>query len=210
MTFSALFLGHSFINRLYSFIGNSNDHRVTFNFNLDSEEISILYKGYSGATIPRVHSRGLPYVAAKHPDIVFLQTASNDLCQRDRSVDDIFRDLVNLVITLRYSLNIKRVIVLQVLHRLPPTRRIRYAVDTVWFNSRADELNHRMDNYLKGVPGAQFYRLKGFWTESCKASAFEDDGVHLNVNGNRKYYNNLRAALVSALKSLANGGLKIS
>lgn len=77
---------------------------------------------------------------SRRPDIVILQTASNDLCDQSKSVEDIFRQMIDLLLVLRYKFAVRHVIVMQVLHRLPPSRPIRYAVDTVSFNARAEDL----------------------------------------------------------------------
>ena len=205
--YKALLLGHSFVCRLDDFIHVSKDVRITKNFNLT--ELVTKFQGYRGATLTTVKSCGQAVVNQYKPDIVVLQLVSNDLCQRDATVDQIFANLVEFVINLRYSnnTNVRRVIVNQVLYRIPPKRRIRYAVDTTWFNSRVDELNHRLDEYFKHVDGVTFYRLSGFWSEASRQAVFDPDGVHLNHAGNRKYYNNIRAALVTALRQLhVDGG----
>ena len=70
---------------------------MTYNFNLSSNEIAISFKGYGGTTIAQILSERLGYARTRPPDIVLLQTASYYLGDRDHSVDDIFRDLVDLV-----------------------------------------------------------------------------------------------------------------
>lgn len=72
---------------------------------------------------------------------------------------DVYRELVEFVINLRYAEDVKKVIVLQTLHKISPTRRIRFAVDTEWYNKRVDEFNLCMSNYLRNVEGATFFRL---------------------------------------------------
>lgn len=67
-------------------------------------------------------------------------------------------------------------------------------------NSRVDELNHRLNTYLSDVDGAQLFRLKGFRDQTKRAEVVSPDGVHLNGEGNKKYYNNIRSALVSFMK----------
>jgi hypothetical protein len=69
-----------------------------------------------------------------------------------------------------------------------------------------EELNQRMCNYLKQVDGITFFRLTGFWSSESQQRVYFPDGVHLSEEGNKKYYNNLRAYIVSSLNSLDNGG----
>ncbi|XP_061192392.1 uncharacterized protein LOC133200619 [Saccostrea echinata] len=204
MTLKVLILGHSFIRRFENFVSISSDHRVTPNLNLNSEELQIFYLGYGGASLAQIRAQGTRYVRNLRPDVVLLQAVSNDLCRRNTSVEDIFHELADFVIYFRDAEDVKKVVVLQTLHRIPPTRRIRFHVDTEWFNKIVDELNRRMSNYLQNVEGAAFFRLSGFWCPNNQRTAFLADGVHLNNQGNKKYYNNLRAVIVSLIKSINN------
>lgn len=206
MTKNVLILGHSFVRRLEHFVLNNLDSRVNENLNLNRDEVRICYSGHGGASLEKIRALGMAYVRENRPDVVIIHGVSNDLCKPEKSVDSIFRQLIEFLIDLRYGQSVKSVIILQTLHRISPLRRTRYEVNLPWFNSRADELNRRVSDYTKGVDGAKFFRLQGFWNFSTKSSVYLDDGVHLNRQGNIKYYNNIRAVVVSVLKSLHNGG----
>lgn len=207
MVVNAVILGHSFVKRLSNFTLVHRDVRVNRNFNLCPEEVCVSFVGYSGGRIHTIYDKGTPVIVQTRPEIVVLQSASNDLCDVTKTVEEVFRELCQLVITLLYTHGVKKVIVNQVLYRHPPSHRIRYRVDTVWFNRRVDELNRRLDNYLKDVEGATLFRLKGFWSEGSETSVFHTDGVHLNDVGNQKLYNNIRGSIITALKQIRIGGL---
>lgn len=202
MSKKVLILGHSFVRRFEQYVANNGDRRVNTNLNLDSDEVRIHYCGQGGASLKKIRALGLSYVREIRPDIVVIQALSNELCKRDKSVDSIFRELIDFVIFLRYTESVKSVVVLQTLHRLAPTRPIRYEVDIEWFNSRVQAMNERISDYLRNVDGATFFRLSGFWSPQSQAAKYCDDGVHLNEEGNKSYYNNVRAVVVSSLKSL--------
>jgi hypothetical protein len=51
-------------------------------------------------------------VASLQPVVVLLQVGSNDLCQLDKSVQEIEQKLIGLVLTLKYCYNVQRVAVL--------------------------------------------------------------------------------------------------
>ena len=129
MAKNALILGHSFVKHFQEYVTDNSDVRINPNLNLDINDVRISYKGYGGANIDKIGSCGIPLIRSQRTDIVFLQSASNDLCNQERSVND--RDYVDLIITLRFQLDVQQVVVLQVLHRKPPTPHIRYEVDTV-------------------------------------------------------------------------------
>jgi lysophospholipase L1-like esterase len=141
-------------------------------------------------------------VASLQPAVVLLQVGSNDLCQLDKSVQEIEQKLIGLVLTLKYCYNVQRVAVLQILHRQWPRRRMRYPVDIPWFNDRVDTLNTFLRNYFKEdrVEGVEFWRHSGFRSPVNQELVYTDDGVHLNkVYGYPKYYNGALAEVVSLL-----------
>ena len=144
MSKKVLILGHSFVRRLEQFVINSVDSRVNENLNLDCDEVCVYYRGHSGASLQRIRALGISYVRELRPDITIIHALSNELCKRDRTVDAVFRELVDFVISLRYGESVKSVVILQTLHRLAPVRRIRYGVNVHWFNSRVDALNGRI------------------------------------------------------------------
>lgn len=204
MVTKVLILGHSFVKRLFDFIRRSNYHSVDFNMNLDPLREKVYLRGYPGGNLEVINSRGLGEIRRLQPDLVFLQIGSNDLCKQQNSVMDVARGIIEFVLKLRYSYGVHKVAVLQILHRLPPTKEIRYEVDTVWFNQRCDELNLYLSNYFKDnkVEKVCFWRHSGFWSDENKQRVFSPDGVHLNnMHGYPKYYQSLRAAIVSLAKN---------
>ncbi len=176
-----LFLGHSFIVRLH-----------------------VVYRGFSGCTIDIISQRGIREVDTFKPALVCLQIGSNDLCSIDVEVHDLVDKIVDFTEMLR-GRGVRRVCVYQILHRKPPTKPGRFAVDSEWFNSRVDLVNRLLDERLGRdfLSGVRFWRHAGFWSPENKAKVFCEDGVHLNeTQGYPKYYNSVRASVVSGLNSL--------
>jgi hypothetical protein len=98
-------------------------------------------RGYPGASIDYIKERCWHMVGSLQPTVVLMQVGSNDLCQLDKSDQEIEHKLIGLVLTLKCCYHVQRVAVLQILHRQWPRRRIRYPVDIPWFNDRVDTLN---------------------------------------------------------------------
>lgn len=195
-----LFLGHSFIVRLHRFL----NHSVNFRTNLGLNREHVVYRGYSGCTIDRLSQRGIREVDKFKPALVCLQIGSNDLCSIDVEVHDLVDKIVDFTEMLR-GRGVRRVCVFQILHRKPPTKPGRFAVDSEWFNSRVDLVNRLLDERLGRdfLSGVRFWRHAGFWSPENKAMVFCEDGVHLNeTQGYPKYYNSVRASVVSGLNSL--------
>lgn len=113
MTKKVLILGHSFVRRFEQFVLNSLDSRVNGNLNLNCDEVQICYSGHGGASLERISALGTSYVREQRPDVVILQAVSNDLCKPEKTVELIFRRLVEFVVDLRYGESVKSVVILQ-------------------------------------------------------------------------------------------------
>jgi lysophospholipase L1-like esterase len=195
-----LILGHSFIARLRRFVSHSDHEKVNTSLNLSEQ---IIYRGYSGCTITKLTERGVREVLKYKPDLVCLQVGSNDLCDLSVEVQQVVDKLVDFVEILRGH-GVRRICVYQILHRKAPKVPCRYAVDAVWFNSRVDLVNKMLNDRMGRdfLAGVRFWRHSGFWSRENQALVYCDDGVHLNEeHGYPKYYNSVRASIVSALKT---------
>lgn len=161
----------------------------------------VQYSGYSGATVSILRQR-LEVVYDFNPDIVVLVIGTNDIYRPDISPRSVAHSIVDLVDTLLFVAQVQKVIVLQVLHRLSPSVHTRYPVDVDWFNVRVDELNSLlMENLNKQEHNRSYlWRMKGFWSSACKHQNFSSDGCHLSNAGQLRLINNIRAAVVAALK----------
>ena len=96
----------------------------------------------------------------------------------------------------------QRVVVLQILHRLEPSRPGRHYVDPDWFNPLADDVNITLQKLLKDNDKAILWNHKSFWDHDFLACAINDDGMHIADAAQWKYIRNIRAAVVSAIKHL--------
>ena len=96
------------------------------------------------------------------PDIVVLQLGSNDLCSPEQSVGnftDSYHSVINELIT---EYGVLRVVVLQILHMLEPSRPVRHYVEAEWFYPRADDANITLRQLLKDNDKAILWNHKGF------------------------------------------------
>lgn len=203
MSEQILILGHSFISRLKIFASKRPHHSVDLNMGLNPNNEKVLMEGFPGGNLQTMKTRGMKVVHRFNPQIVVLQIGSNDLCNHTNTVQDVARGIIELAITLKFSHGIKKVCILQVLHKVPPKKRTRHQVDITWFNERCDELNRFLGNYFKDnkVENISFWKHQGFWLPSNKRLVYTDDGTHLNEShGYPKYYQSIRGLVVSLLK----------
>lgn len=190
--------GHSFVKRLRQFIRLNSCHR--YDLNIQGNPL-VQYSGFSGSTVPDLRKH-LDVVTDFSPDIVILIIGTNDLYKQDSTPNSVASSIVDLVDTLLFVIGVRKVIVMQVLHRLQPSRHTNYPVDLVWFNARVDELNYLLFDRLNRTEHKRSYlwRLKGFWSDACKEQNFSEDGCHLSDSGQLRLMSNIKAAVVAALK----------
>jgi len=166
-----LILGHSFTRRLDNFVAaNPNlDHRFSF-----GNVAKLKWHGVGGRTVAKTIQYDLPVIASFALDIVILQLGNNDLSQLDPLV--MGSSIEELVTTLHDRYDIKIVCVCQTLRGSDPV-----------FNARVHALN-------KYLPYSFFWGHRGFWNSSQGFLA--RDGVHLNRQGQFKFFRSLRGAVL--------------
>jgi hypothetical protein len=101
----------------YDFLRFNVRADVNLNLNLNPHSEQVFLRGYPGAKIDYIKESCLHMVGSLEPTVVLLQVGSNDLCQLDKSVQEIEQNLIGLVLTLKYCYHVQRVAVLQILHR---------------------------------------------------------------------------------------------
>ena len=125
----------------------------------------------------------LPVIASFAPDIVILQLGTNDLSQLVPLV--VGSSIEELVTTLHDRYNIKIVCACQTLRGSDPV-----------FNARVHALNKYLKTLLEALPYSFFWGHWGFWNSSQGFLA--RDGVHLNRQGQFKFFRSLRGAVFFA------------
>ena len=194
--------GHSFVANLKSYIRRNLSADVNYTLGLHPRDVMIQYSDRRGGSLDTFRRQQLESVKDFEPHIVVLQLGSNDLCNSQRSVSDFINEYHSIINDLINSYNVQRVVVLQILHRLEPSRPVRYYVDPEWFNPRVDDANTTLRQLLKDHDKAILWNHKGFWEYDYLTSALNDDGVHISDAAQWKYIRNIRSAIVSAIKHL--------
>ena len=105
---------------------------ISINLNLDKREVMIRFSGYPGAMVKALIQRGLSENYDFEPDLVILDIGTNDLSSSPP--ETVANAIVSLVNSLLCTTNVKKVVVLQVLHRFTPTMPVRQKVDINIFN----------------------------------------------------------------------------
>ena len=190
--------GHSFVKRLREFIRQSAS--IHFHMNLQGPPL-VQYSGFPGASIKTLRDN-LDVVADFGPDILVLVVGTIDIYNDRETPQTVAQGVCDLVDTLLFVTEVPKVIVLQTLHRVAPSIPTRYPVDDVKFNSKVDELNMLLIDRLNHTDHHRSYlwRMKGFWSPTCKHSNFAADGCHLSDAGQLRLISNVRAAIVAALR----------
>ena len=203
-----LLLGHSFIAGFKRFLQDRDtaEHNVTLN--LSHAEFLIQFSGRRGASIPRIRAN-LEIVEDFNPEICILQAGTNDICAKPlNAADSYWEEWVagNLFALAQHLVNkcmVKRVVIMQILKRVEPTRPVKYPVDVNWFGDRCDSINRLVMALVQNEGHIFFWKHKGLFEHEHLSAAICDDGTHPNYElGYPKYYKNIRAAVVSMKKDL--------
>lgn len=197
-----LIVGHSFISNLKNYIRRNLSSQINYSLGLHPKDVMIQYSDRRGGSLSTFQQHQIESVQDFEPHIVVLQLGSNDLCNGQTSVESFTNNYQSIIKDLLDTYKVKRVVVLQILHRLEPSRPVRYYVDPNWYNPRVDEANVTLRQLLKDNDHAILWNHKGFWDTDYLASALENDGVHIADAAQWKYIRNIRSAVVSAIKHL--------
>ena len=127
----------------------------------------------------------LPVVASFAPDIVILQLGTNDLSRLDPLV--VGSSIEELVTILHDKYKVKLICVCQTLLGSDPV-----------FNMRVRAFNKYVKTFLEALPYVFFCGHRGFWNASQRFLA--RDGIHLNRQGQYKFYRSLRGAVLKSLR----------
>jgi lysophospholipase L1-like esterase len=182
-----LILGHSFVRRLREFI---TQHDPEYDLTLGLEHITVRWHGVGGRTIAKLNAFDLTVVEDFKPDIVFLQIGSNDLTQRNMSHISVGSRLEEFVRQLHDEQGVKIIIVGQTIQRAYP----------VSFNAKVSLLARYMKTVLEPLSYTIYWSHRGFWRPRGPFLSF--DGVHLNREGQHKFYRSVRGAVLRAVRQL--------
>ena len=198
MGLKVLIMGDSFIANFKTFL---KDHQEEFSYslNLPLSQVMVQYSSLRGGNVEKLQTYRLEDVEDFEPDIVLLQIGSNDLCDMNSTPESVAKSIIDLADKFVSSYNVKFVAVMQIFHRLKPTRPVRYRIDPAWYNPRVDTANRTLSD-LADPNHSCLWRHKGFWEPSTQEKVFDTDGTHLTFSGNVRFFQSLRALTVHLLK----------
>ena len=186
-------VGHSFIRRLGEFMDKNN----IVNFNLDKEVFSICIRGRGGLRVTHLaRDPSLLSFPANTPDICFLQIGENDIT-KDLNPQKLAMDIVAVARYLHDGVGVKRVLIGQLLRRLP-------YVAGQHFNASVIEVNKQLRAMTEQLEGVVFWSNRGFWQD---LTFLGPDGVHLlstpsNSQPMRKFLRSIRNSILITSKQL--------
>ena len=192
-TSNLLFLHHSFVRRLQTFLTEHHERCATHNMNLPHENVSFL--GIGGRTVSKKLSFDLDKIKAFQPKIIILELGTNDLCVMGQRPESVGSDIEHLVQVLHDHCGAEFIMVCLVIYRpaIPP-----HVPD---FSHKVDLLNKYLKVVLQPLPYTEAWSHRGL--QSPSIAVLCRDGVHLNAAGNYALYRSYRGAILFALKKLA-------
>ena len=147
----------------------------------------ISFHGVGGHTIAKVRKFDLNIIRRLSPDIIILELGSNDLTKLPAQTVSL--ELETLVQYLHDKLNVKSIVVCQVIRRHSP--------QCAAYNFKVTKLHLYLKAVLEPIPYCLYWRHRGFW--NSRENIYLPDGVHLNDLGNLKLFRSIRDAVVKAV-----------
>ncbi|CAC5358514.1 unnamed protein product [Mytilus coruscus] len=197
MSTRVLVLGHSFIKRLYKDILNRWKPNLVQHLNLRHAGVQVRFLGFPGGNIDRLledeQNRLRQEMIRFPPDIVVLQIGGNDLDSKKIDMSVYMEKVSRFIGILQTTYLVKKVVVCEIFPRLFLRAKTcpivyhhgKYLIDQYFYLSLADQ------------PSVSFWHHKSRLTAQEKL--FMSDGVHLNVEGTRRFFKSLRGAVMSVL-----------
>ena len=157
-TSNLLFLHHSFVRRLQTFLTEHHERRATHNMNLPHENVSFL--GIGGRTLSKKLSFDLDKIKAFQPKIIILELRTNDLCVVGQHPESVGSDIEHLVQVLHDYCGAEFIMVCLVIYRsaIPP-----HVPD---FSHKVDLLNKYLKVVLEPLPYTEAWSHRGLQSPS--------------------------------------------
>ena len=186
--FNVAVVGHSFVSRLATF---SLVHR-SMNLDLDQRyQVTFISRG--GLKVQQLYSLTQDIVSASR-DVIYLEIGTNDLAN-STSVD-VGDEVLAFASYLTVMAEVRSVVISQMFYR--DSTISMYPVDDD-FNDRVFLYNKYMFEATKSLDNIHFWTHKGVWADWQQ---YLLDGVHFNDEGNTKYFNSVRGAVIAATNKL--------
>lgn len=153
--------------------------------------------GISGGTVSSLF-QNLSQIYIDKPDMIFLQLGSNDISHADVDLNGVLLSF-EIAIQSLLNLGVKMVFIGRVFYRNRVARWRGLTLDQ--YNARVGEINvgfRQLEQMYRGQ--VVFWRHRGFQLPSIHILLPE--GVHLNLEGNKRLYLSLRGSFLFAEKIL--------
>lgn len=189
---SVLVIGSSHVNRLQQYINNLP---ASDNFNLNGHDTVFLF-GISGGRIKN-NNHCLSWeneIIRVSPNRVLVQIGGNDLDCGDADfslAEEIILRIISVCSIYLSRHNVEHATVMQLIPRI---RTRNCTVDK--YNNLVRHANTFLKEQIKSVPGLHYWNISG--VKNTTVNIFQD-GVHFNQIGLRRYYRNVRGAIIQSL-----------
>ena len=105
--------------------------------------------------------------------LLFLDVGTNDIYDVSVSTEEVANSIFNLAEVIHHQSKTQRRVIVQVLHRHPPSVAVRYPVDVDLYNSRVDQLNKRLGDFASTMPCRHCFYI--YWPKGQKKGQQKPD-----------------------------------
>ena len=188
-------IGHSFIRRLNDDLNSYHNYELKPNFDLN--QCTVRLKGSGGWHVQDTeHFDSLfkPFLDSFKPQIVIIQLGENDLDGAAQPLN-VANDLEVLSSKLISDFGGKIVFVCELCTRLVP----KYISAKEYVRKRLLS-NQILETLIEHEHHIRFWRHRRLF--GALSPIFNHDGIHLNTNGQLRFYRSLRLAIMTGVQML--------
>ena len=200
MAVRAKVIGSSFVTNLADYIADPQHGGLLSNMQLDPDFATVEVSGVRGLRVHKLPTFK-PDLETNTPDLVIMHCGGNDLAKRDSlSVAVEMHDFASYLVE---DLHVDKVVMLSTLKRFSVRSDgcLKYGIPENVFHAKAFDLNLRL-SHLFDNNHMYFWDLRTLQGEQTCWTGLAEDGVHLNEVGMKKYYREIRGAIIESAEEI--------
>lgn len=193
-------IGSSFVKRFDRFVHTRGQDghfvdpaRVNLGFAYDA--VRVRMNGVSGLTVQSLRQKYDPEFQKFIPDIVVCHAGGNDLARRDSL--SVAADIFDFGELVTECYGVEHFIVCSTLRRYSTRadKSLKFGISEEDFALKAAELNLRLSHFFDSEK-LHFWQLSTLMGPVTGPAAIDNDGVHLNDTGLKKYFREIRGLIL--------------
>lgn len=188
-------IGSSFVKRLDDYTRQTFGAEKRKNLGL-TNSVRVRVLGRPGFNVADFERSFLPALLRDLPDVVICHAGGNDLAKRSSA--DVAADIHAFGSLLTQKHGVKHFVICSTLMRYSKNNRgtLKFEISESDYQQKAGTLNTRLRSTMFVGSRLHFWELNSLSGKLIGPAAISRDGVHLNQRAMKKYYREMRGAVL--------------